>query len=156
MIAIESVLFLLGGIVLAVVLIQVFGRGGEAARSRPIIRLVRSIKALHGAEETRLTINDQTILTASGEGLRLADYADEVERLETIAARIASALGTRVELTRVGPKTVELAEGVPGRELLASERQGDSSHQAENESMIMPQLSQVRQQYLSSNCSPFG
>jgi hypothetical protein len=124
MIAIESVLFLLAGIVLAVVLIQVFGRGGEAARNRGVVRLVRATRATDGAEETRLTINDQPILTASSEGLRLADYADEVERLETIATRIASALGGRVELARIGPQKPELGEGVPVRGLLASERAG--------------------------------
>ncbi|MCX6030719.1 MAG: hypothetical protein NT169_15660 [Chloroflexi bacterium] len=123
MIAIESVLFLLGGIVLAVVLIQVFGRGGEAARGRPIVRLVRSTQASDGAEETRLTINDQPILTASSEGLRLADYADEVERLETIATRIASALGGSVELARVGPQKPELEAGVPVRGLLTDARE---------------------------------
>ena len=123
MIAIESVLFLLGGIVLAVVLIQVFGRGGEAARGRPSVRLVRSTQAPDGAEETRLTINDRPILTASSEGLRLADYADEVERLETIATRIASALGGSVELARVGPPKPGLDAGVPVCELLSDARE---------------------------------
>ena len=117
MIAIESVLFLLGGIILAVVLIQVFGRGGEAAKGRPRVRLVRSTQASDGAEVTRLTINDQPILTASSAGLRLADYADEVERLETIATRIASALGGSVELARVGSPKPGLETGVPVQEL---------------------------------------
>jgi hypothetical protein len=123
MIAIESVLFLLGGIVLAVILIQLFGRGGEATRGRPAtVRLVRQTQAPDGHEETRLTINDQVILTASSAGLRLADYADEVARLEAIATRIASALGGSVELARVGAKSAELVEnGVPVRGLLTGD-----------------------------------
>ncbi len=114
-IAVESLLFLLAGIILAVVLIQIFGRGGE--RRTPAIRLVRSLKPADGAEETRLLINDQAILTASSAGLRLADYSDEVERLETIATRIASALGAHVELARLEGKDPGQIEGVPVRKL---------------------------------------
>jgi hypothetical protein len=126
MIAIESLLFLLAGIALAVLLIQLFGKGGEVVRGRPVVRLVRSVTSPDEVEETRLTINDQAILSTSSEGLRLADYADEVERLETIATRIASALGTRVELTRLGTaKDVELKAGVPVRGLLMGEREDD-------------------------------
>jgi hypothetical protein len=65
MIAIESLLFLLAGIALAVLLIQLFGKGGEAVRGRPVVRLVRSVKSPDNIEETRLTINDQPILTTS-------------------------------------------------------------------------------------------
>jgi hypothetical protein len=126
MIAIESLLFLLAGIALAVLLIQLFGKGGEAVRSRPLVRLVRSVTSPNGVEETRLTINDQAILSTSSEGQRLADYTDEVERLETIATRIASALGTRVELTRLGAaKNAELKAGLPVRGLLMGEREDD-------------------------------
>jgi hypothetical protein len=79
MIAVETLLLLIGGVVLAVLLVQIFARGSEAGRGRPVIRLVRATRAADGAEETRLTINDQAILTASSAGLRLADYADEIE-----------------------------------------------------------------------------
>lgn len=110
-IAIESVLFLLAGIALAVILIQLFGKAGEASRTRPaVVRLVRLMQATDGHEETRLTINGQVILTVSGQGLRLADYAEEVARLEALATRIASALGSSVELARVAAPGAELAK----------------------------------------------
>jgi hypothetical protein len=131
-IGIEALLFLIGGIVLAVILIQVFGRRTGSARSRPEsgmarVRLERKMKFPEGIDETRLLINDQPILVASGEGLRLADYADEVEQLETMATRIALALGVSVELARVpekGGKPQE--EAVPVRRLPRSQ-QDDTS-----------------------------
>ena len=55
-----------------------------------------------GREETRLFVNDAPILTASNDGIRLAQYADEVEQLEAVAARLAQSLGVRVEFARVG------------------------------------------------------
>lgn len=104
-------LFLIGGLAaIAVVLIWVFNslgsRDGKARRmaGQARIRLERRMKLPQGIEETRLLINDQPILAASAEGLRLADYADEVEQLETLATRIASALGVNVELERVPGK----------------------------------------------------
>jgi hypothetical protein len=119
-IAIELLLLLLGGILLAVVLIQIFSRDREAARPRPgqaSVKLLRSLRVAEDIEETRLLINDQVILIASSEGTRLADYADEVERLEAVATRIASALGVGVELARVGARGLEPEEGIPVRQL---------------------------------------
>ncbi len=131
-IGIEGLLFLIGGIVLAVILIQVFGRGAGTARSRPEsgavrVRLERRMKFPEGIEETRLLINDQPILVASGEGLRLADYADEVEQLETMATKIAAALGVNVELSRVPEKGARPEEdAVPVRRLPRSQQDGTS------------------------------
>ncbi|PKO23150.1 MAG: hypothetical protein CVU38_05515 [Chloroflexi bacterium HGW-Chloroflexi-1] len=122
MIAVESLLFLLGGIAIAIVLIQVFGRGGDGARSRTgrnaaSVKLVRSVKLPENIEESRLVIDDQVILSASSAGLRPADYVDEIEQLETIATRIASALGVSLELARLDPKEALLEAGVPVRQL---------------------------------------
>ena len=91
-----------------------------------MVKLERQVQPQTGAEETRLLINDQAILAASSEGLRLADYADEVEQLETVATRIASALGVGVELARLsgssGPAEQEAA--VPVRRLPRSRQDG--------------------------------
>jgi hypothetical protein len=114
-IAIESLLFLLAGIALAVVLVQIFGRGEQ--RRPATVRLVRWLKPAEAGEETRLLINDLVVLTVSNEGLRLADYADEVERLETIATRIATALGGRVELARLEGKAPAESADAPLYEL---------------------------------------
>ncbi len=101
-IAIESLLFLLAGIVLAVVLTRVFGRSEPSPPSATAaVKLVRSPRTADGREETRLLINDKPILSASNDGVRLAAYADEVEQLEAVAARIAGALGVSVEFARV-------------------------------------------------------
>lgn len=119
MIAVESLLFLLAGIALAVILTQVFGRGAESSRGRagPVVKLVRSVGA-DGQEETRLTVNDQVILTASSEGLRLADYTEQVERLEAVATRIADALGVHLEFARAVPRRAENPEeGIPVHQL---------------------------------------
>ena len=105
-IAIESLLFLLGGVILALVLVRAFGRGSDDTRSRGAVqvKLERAMNASDGIEETRLVLNDQPILVASSAGVRLADYADEVEQLEAIATHMASALGVTVELTRLSGK----------------------------------------------------
>jgi hypothetical protein len=118
-IAVESLLFLLGGVILAYVLIKAFGRSANDARSRGSaqVRLERMMNAVAGVEETRLLLNDQPILMASSAGVRLADYADEVEQLETIATRIAAALDVNVQLTRLpdrGSGTEEEAVSVRG------------------------------------------
>jgi hypothetical protein len=130
-IAIESLLVLLGGIVLAVLLIQVFGRGTGTPRPRSasgtgVVKLERQVQPQEGTEETRLLINDQAILAASSAGLRLADYADEVEQLEMVATRIASALGVSVELARLpsGSGPAEQEEAVPVRRLPRSRQSG--------------------------------
>lgn len=114
-IAVETLLMLLGGIVLAIVVIQTFGRG--PARATPAVRLVRKVRPTEGIEETQLLINDQVILTASSANVRLADYADEVERLETVATRIAGALGVNVELARLGGRVSDDSAGMPMRAL---------------------------------------
>jgi hypothetical protein len=122
--AVESLLFLLGGIVLAVVLIQAFGRPGasekgSAASTAPSVRLVRLSQPAQGFEETRLLINGQPILSASSQGLRLAEYAEEVERLEAVATRIARALGVAVELARLEPGSGEGEAAIPIAQLPA-------------------------------------
>lgn len=124
-IAIESLLFLLAGIVLAVILIQVFGRGSGRDKTTAVIKLERRVRLRDNTEETRLLINDQAILAASSEGVRLADYADEVEQLETVATRIASALGVSVELTRLPGKGGSAEEeAVPVRRLPRNQQDG--------------------------------
>jgi hypothetical protein len=119
-IAAETLLFLLGGVLLALVLIRAFGRSTSVPgpRGAAQVRLERAANAAEGVEETRLLINDQPILAASSAGVRLADYADEVEQLETIATRVASALGVTVELTRLrGKGSPPEDQAVPVRRL---------------------------------------
>jgi hypothetical protein len=110
MIAVESLLFLLGGIVLAVVLMQLFGRPAENVRERivpvtPVVKLVRLVSYPDHHEELRLLVNEQLILSVSDEGLRQEAYAAETERLESVATSIAAALGVNVELSRVDAST---------------------------------------------------
>jgi hypothetical protein len=119
-IAIESLLFLLAGIVLAVVLTRVFGKpaaaeAGPAAGAN--VKLVRSPRSAEGREETRLLLNGQVILIASNDGVRMADYAEEVEQLEAVAARLAGALGVTVEFERVPSRTFSPEAGLPVRDL---------------------------------------
>jgi len=128
-IAIESLLFLLGGVILAFVLVRAFGRSSDDARSRDGIhvRLERALNSSDGIEETRLVLNDQVILVASSAGVRLADYADEVEQLEAIATHIASALGVAVELQRLAGKGGQpLEEAVPVRRLPRNQQNGSA------------------------------
>lgn len=120
-IAVESLLFLLVGIVLAVVLIQVFGRGkageGQTQLGATSVKLVRTARTTDGREETLLMINERVILTADNDGVRLADYADDVEQLEAVAARLGAALGVNVEFARVGVNKPGEENGVSMREL---------------------------------------
>jgi len=102
---------------LVVVLVRVFGRGAGGAGLTPAVKLVRTARSADGREETRLLINDTVILTASNDGVRLADYADQVEQLEAVAARLATSLGVTVEFTRVGPRTPGADSGIPVRDL---------------------------------------
>jgi hypothetical protein len=128
-IGIEALLFLLGGIILALVLIKAFGRSGNDARARGAaqVRLERTMNSADGVEETRLLLNDQPILVASSAGVRLADYADEVEQLEAIATHMASALGVTVEFTRLPSKGAQPAEeAVPVRRLPRNQQNGSS------------------------------
>jgi hypothetical protein len=118
-IAIESLLFLLGGIVLAVVLTRVFGRPAETQGRAETsgVKLVRSPRTADGREETRLLVNDRIILIASNDGIRLADYTDEVDQLEAIAERVAAALGVGVEFARTTLRPTEADEGLAVRDL---------------------------------------
>ena len=128
-IGIEALLFLLGGIILALVLIKAFGRSGNEARARGAaqVRLERTMSSADGVEETRLLLNDQPILLASSAGVRLADYAAEVEQLEGIATHMASALGVTVEFTRLPGKGAQpVEEAVPVRQLPRKQQNGSS------------------------------
>lgn len=118
-IAIESLLFLLAGIVLAVVLTRVFARpvAGPSQPEAVSVKLVRSARTPDGREETRLLVNDKVILVAANDGIRLAEYADEVEQLEAVAARVAAAMHVQVQFARIGPKGPELDNGVAMRDL---------------------------------------
>jgi hypothetical protein len=105
-IAIESIIFLIGGIVLAVLLWQVLGRPKPAStQGAPSVKLVRTPRTADGREETILTINDRAILTVNNEDMRLSEFADRLEQLESVATRMATALGVSVEFTRSGPIT---------------------------------------------------
>lgn len=101
---VELLLIVLVAVVLMVVLTQVFGRGKPSAdqSDTPSVKLVRTARGVDGREETLLLVNERVILTANNDGVRLADYADEVEQLEAVAARLATALGVTVEFARVG------------------------------------------------------
>jgi len=119
-IAWQPLLFLLAGIVLAAVLILIFGRVFETSRTSAganTVTLVRSPRTADGREETRLLINDKLILTATNDGVRLSAYAAEVEQLEALADRIASALGVNVSFTRLPARGAEAAEGLAVRSL---------------------------------------
>lgn len=128
-IVIESLLFLLGGVVLGVLLTQLFGRGVDTGKERsnlPMVRLVRTPITMEGFEKTRLVINNRVILTASSEGLRPAAYADEIEYVEAIATRVASALGTTVELERTSAQDSAGEEDILTQYLPKSERNRDA------------------------------
>lgn len=112
-IAVESLVFLLGGIILAVLLWQVLGRPKpESPDGAPRVKLVRTPRTADGREETILTINDRAVLTVNNEDVRLSEFADRLEQLEAVATRIAAALGVSVEFTRVGPQTPQ-DTGIP-------------------------------------------
>lgn len=102
---------------LVVVLVRVFGRTAASAGLKPAVKLVRTARTADGREETRLLINDMVILTASNDGVRLADYADQVEQLEAVAARLAASLDVTVEFSRVGPRPPGADSGIPVRDL---------------------------------------
>jgi hypothetical protein len=122
MIAIDAVVFIVAVLLLIVVLALVFGwaRPGKTAPQAPSVKLVRAPRDAQGREELLLTVNERVILAASNEGLRLSDYADRVEQMEAVAARLAAALGTPVELARAGPRPGPLGRagaGKPGDEV---------------------------------------
>lgn len=115
---------------LVVVLVRVFGRTAGGAGLKPAVKLVRTARSADGREETRLLINDTVILTASNDGVRLADYADQVEQLEAVAARLATSLGVTVEFTRIGPRTPGADSGIPVRDLPPLEEEDLASRRA--------------------------
>jgi len=116
-IVIDSLIFLLLGMFLSYVLMRAFAKPDGNGSAKTAVRLVRTARTADGREETRLLMNDTVILTASNDGVRLAEYADEVEQLEAVAARLASSLGVTVEFTRVGPRVPGADAGIPVRDL---------------------------------------
>lgn len=88
--------------VLGLVLMRTFGAPGRGSAAS--VKLVRTARTADGREETRLFVNDKAILAASNDGIRLAEYADEVEQLEAVAARMAAAMGVTVEFARIAPR----------------------------------------------------
>jgi hypothetical protein len=119
---IEALLFIVIGVVLAIVLPRLMGRGESSATRAdlPGVKIVRTARTPEGHEETWLVVNDQVILAANNDGLRLADYADEVEQLEAVAARLARAMGIAVEFSRRGAGAPGPGEGIPVRSLPAT------------------------------------
>jgi hypothetical protein len=115
MIAIESLVFLGAGVLLVVILAQVFGwgRSGKGAPGTPSVKLVRTPRTAQGREELLLTVNERVILAADNEGVRLSDYADQVEQMEAVATRMAAALGTPVEFARSGARKPGDETGIP-------------------------------------------
>jgi hypothetical protein len=117
---VELLLVLLVGIVMTVILTRALGRPEEsraAPAGVPAVKLSRSARTPEGREETRLLLNDKVVLTAANDGVRLAEYADDVEQLEAIAARLAGALGVGVEFERIGPRVTGPDQGIAVRDL---------------------------------------
>ncbi len=115
----DSLVFLIVGMLLGMILMRTFGKSSEGGQ--PSVKLVRTARTADGREETRLFINDAAILTASNDGVRLAEYADEVEQLEAVAARLATSMGVTVEFARVGARTPGGENGIPVRNLPAGQ-----------------------------------
>ncbi len=115
----DSLVFLVIGMVLGLILTRTFGKTGAGALAS--VKLMRTARTAEGREETRLFVNDVAILTATNDGVRLAEYADEVEQLEAVAARLAASMGVTVEFARVAPKTSGGENGIPVRTLPAEE-----------------------------------
>lgn len=132
-------LIVLIALLLIVLLARAFSRPNEASATTNTVTLVRSPRTADGREETRLLINDKLILTATNDGVRLAAYAEEVEQLEALAARIASALGVSVSFTRLPGKGTETAEGISVRSL----PRVAESEESEAESSARPKRSQA-------------
>lgn len=124
-----------------VLLTRALSRPTETSATTNTVTLVRSPRTADGREETRLLINDRLILTAANDGVRLAAYAEEVEQLEALAARIAFALGVNVSFTRLSARGSENAEGIAVRSLPrieeAEEAAGESSAKAKRSQAAM-------------------
>ena len=115
MIAIETVVVLVVIALLAFVLALAFGWGrfGKGGPHTPSVKLVRSPRTAQGREELLLTVNERVILAANNEGLRLSEYADQVEQMESVATRLAAALGTPVEFARTAARKPGDETGIP-------------------------------------------
>lgn len=107
------------GMLLGAVLVRTFGKSG--AGSPASVKLVRTARTPDGREETRLFVNEAAILTASNDGVGLAEYADEVEQLEALAARLAASMGVTVEFSRVAARSPAGESGIPIRNLPANQ-----------------------------------
>jgi len=143
-IAIESVLFLLGGVLLAVVLWYAIGRPSRPQKpaGAPAVTLVRIPRRADGREETFLTVNDAVILSVSNEGVRLSEFADQLEQLEAIATRLAASLGVNVEFARASAIPPDAQAGVSMSDLppisdeeieeIATRFRAEASNRSEN------------------------
>lgn len=117
---VELLLIVLVAVVLMAILTQILGRSGKPAETgagASSVKLVRTARAADGREETLLLVNERVILAANNDGVRLSDYADDVEQLEAIAARIAAALGVTVTFARVGGQKPGDEKGIVMRDV---------------------------------------
>lgn len=117
---VELLVIVLVAVVLMAVLTQVFSRGAKPAEggsSAASVKLERTARDADGREETLLLVNERVILAANNDGVRLSDYADNVEQLEAVAARLAAALGVTVAFTRVGGQKTGDEKGIFMRDL---------------------------------------
>ena len=112
----DSLVFLVLGMLLGWLLVRSFGKS-ELAPAGASVKLVRTVRTVEGHEETRLLVNESVILAASNDGVRLSEYADEVEQLEAVAARLARSMGVAVEFSRVGPRQSGDDNGISMRTL---------------------------------------
>ena len=85
------------------------------------MKLVRTAWTADGREETRLFVNDAAILTASNDGVRLAEYSDEVEQLEAVAAGLPRLPGRNSRVSRVSAAAPGGENGIPVRNLPAEQ-----------------------------------
>jgi hypothetical protein len=81
------------------------------------VTLVRIPRTADGREETYLTVNDKVILTVNNEGVRLSEFADQLEQLEAVATRLATSMGVSVEFARAGVRRPDEEAGIPMRDL---------------------------------------
>jgi hypothetical protein len=115
MIAIESLAFLIAGALIVGVLAWAlgWGRAGRGAPRTPSVKLVRTARTAQGREELLLTVNERVILAADSQGVRLSDYAEQVEQMEAVATRLAAALGAPVEFARAAARKPGDEAGIP-------------------------------------------
>ncbi len=118
LVEIAYLVVLVVGVGLGVILARTFAKSSGSA---PTVKLVRTARTVEGREETRLFVNDAAILTATNDGVRLAEYADEVEQLEALAARLAASMGVTVEFARVAARTPGADNAIPMRKLPAEQ-----------------------------------